>query len=149
MGCQMPRKIRRSCKDQSFGRYGPLCLWFIIFLGMNGFLPAAAGGQGPETLLSLEKLMQEPQQYLGQTLVVEGVLEALGKWSRPPFGLRSESGAVLEVSPWAPLEVLHPREGAPKLKSMAYYVGRRLRLTGRLVSEGGRLILRVTAAEEL
>ncbi|MHB8068524.1 MAG: hypothetical protein ACYDIC_11565 [Desulfobaccales bacterium] len=116
---------------------------------MNGFLLAETGGQGPETLLSLEKLMQEPQQYLGQTLVVEGVLEAQGKGFRPPFLLRSASGAALEVSPWAPLEVYHPREGAAKVKSMAYFVGRRMRLTGRLVSEGGRLILRVTAAEEL
>lgn len=145
----MLKKIRRSCKDQSFGRYGPICLWFIIFLGMNGFLPAETGGQGPETLLSLEKLMQEPQQYLGQTLVVAGVLEAQSKGFRPPFLLRAASGAALEVSPWAPIEVLHPREGAAKVKSMAYYVGRRLRLTGRLVSERGRLILRVTAAEEL
>jgi hypothetical protein len=122
---------------------------FIIFLGMSGFALAETGGQGPEALVSLEQIMQEPQPYLGRVLVVEGVLEAQGRGFRPPFRLRSESGAAVEVSPWAPLEVYRPREGAAKVKSMAYFVGRRLRLTGRLAPEGGKLILKVTSAEEL
>ncbi|MDD5641222.1 MAG: hypothetical protein PHX53_06200 [Syntrophales bacterium] len=142
-------KIRHSYKDQVSGRCGPLCLLLIVFLGMNGFALAETGTQGPAVKLSLEELMQEPRQYLGLVLVVEGVLEAQGKGSRPPFQLRSASGAAVKVSPWAPLEIYHPREGAAKVKSMAYFVGRRLRLTGRLMPEGGKFILQVTSAEEL
>ena len=145
----MIMKSRRSSKDQSFGRYKPLCLLLIIFWGMNGFALAETGTQGAAAPLSLEKLMQEPQHYLGRVLVVEGVLEAQGRGNRPPFLLRSESGAAVKVTSWVPLEIYHPRQGAAKVKSMAYFVGRRLRLTGRLASEGGKFILRVTSAEEL
>jgi len=58
---------------------------------------AETGIQRPEAPVSVEQLRQEPKQYLGRLLVVEGVLAALGKGFQPRFLLRSEGGAEVEV----------------------------------------------------
>jgi hypothetical protein len=123
--------------------------WFslrcmIIFIMMSG--STWAGTPAP---VSLEKLAQEPERYLGQEIVVEGVLEARGRALPPQFVLRADSGATLVVAPWAPVEVYHPRQGKAGVKSMADFVGKRLRLTGQLAREKGGLLLKVSSAEEL
>jgi hypothetical protein len=123
--------------------------WFslrcmVILLIMSG--SSWAGTPAP---VSLAKLAQEPEHYLGQEIVVEGVLTARGRTMPPQFLLQADSGATLAVTPWAPVEVYLPRQGKAGVKSMAAFVGKRWRLTGQLTREHGELLLKVSAAEEL
>jgi hypothetical protein len=141
----MHGKMQQCCTGTRVGRPGALCWWgLVIFLGLSSL--AQAGAEAP---VSLEQIAQEPQPYLGREIVVEGVLEARGRSLPPQFRLRSTSGATLAVSPWAPLEIYHPRQGKAGVKSMAEFVGKRLRLTGQLTQEHGSPILKVTAAQVL
>ena len=123
--------------------------------------PSAVPSTGDETpqpssVQTLHDIASNPDSLVGQQVAVEGVLEAEGQMPRLHFFLR-EGEDHLEVSAWAPLETIQPPEGGAKVKIMAYYVGRRLRLTGTLEQspaptggEGiGGLLLRVTAAEEM
>jgi hypothetical protein len=117
-------------------------------LGMSGFTLSSPGIAAEEIPVNLEKLRQEPENYLGQRIVVEGILEAQGRGRATRFWLRAGEGG-LAVTPWAPLEVYHPREGEARVKGMAHFVGRRLRLTGLLAQENGELILKVDSAQDL
>ena len=105
---------------------------------------------GEATLL--ERVLDAPQKYINEEIIVEGVLQSYGKGINPRFFLQSKEGKTLEVSPWAPLEIYHPpssQKGGTTLRPMSYFVGRRLRLTGRLQKEGERYILKVSSAGEL
>jgi hypothetical protein len=99
---------------------------------------------------TLHDIASNPDSFVGQQVAVEGVLEAEGQMPRLRFFLR-EGEDRLEVSAWAPLETIQPPEGGAKVKTMAYYVGRRLRLSGLLEQEQGGegLLLKVAVAEEL
>jgi len=98
----------------------------------------------------LHDIVANPGSYVRRQVTVEGVLETEGQMPRLHFFLRDGQDR-LEVSAWAPLETVQPPQGAAKVKSMAYYVGRRLRLTGILEQQPGGegLLLKVAVAEEL
>jgi len=127
--------------------------------GCGGLTPAAGPMPTPpraqptawpeEPAELLKRILAEPEKYLGQTITVERTLEAEGKIPHLRFFLRNEGGDGLEVSPWAPLEVVQPPGGGAKVKSMAYFVGRRLRLTGILEKGGKGDVLRVSSVQEL
>jgi len=89
---------------------------------------------------------------LGKDIVVAGVLQTAGKGFNRRFFLQEKEGITLEVMPWAPFEIYHPppsRAQQPSIKPMSYYVGRPLRLTGRLQKQGEKFVLQVSAVEEL
>jgi hypothetical protein len=105
-----------------------------------------------EAPVMLDQVLSHPQQYLDRDITVMGVLVAAGKGFPRRFFLQDQAGRTLEVTPWAPLEVFHPppsRPQPPAVKPMSYFVGRRLRLTGRLKQQGENFVLQVSAAEEL
>ena len=117
--------------------------------------PSAVPSTGDETpqpssVQTLHDIATNPDSFVGQQVAVEGVLETEGQMPRLHFFLR-EGEDHLEVSAWAPLETIQPPEGGAKVKTMAYYVGRRLRLSGLLEQEQGGegLLLKVAVAEEL
>lgn len=125
----------------------------VILLPLLGCAGAVApGGSTPEPKPEATPLpgevLDKPAMYVGRTVAVEGVLEAAGKGTQVRFFLRDDAGRRLEVSPWAPLEVVQPPEGGAQVKTMAYYVGRRLLLSGVLERGGEGYILKVTSAEE-
>jgi hypothetical protein len=136
-----------------------MALLLLLLAGLLNLSPAAGSMPGrTDTGLPhiteeeggiLTKVLQDPAKYMGQEIVVEGVLNARGKGPYPTFFLCLPSGAGLEVQPWAPLELYHPPQGQPRSKSMAYFVGRKLRLSGWLVEQGGKIILQVSSAHEL
>ncbi len=133
--------------------------WTVVLFLLAILLPllgcagaVAPGGNTPEpktapTLIP-GQVLDEPEKFLRRTIAVEGVLEAEGKGTQVRFFLRDNAGRRLEVSPWAPLEVVQPPEGDAQVKTMAYYVGRRLLLSGVLEKGGDGIILKVTSAEE-
>jgi len=115
--------------------------------------PSAVPSTGDETPQpssgqTLHDIVANPDKYVGQQVTVEGVLEAEGQIPRLRFFLRDGEDR-LEVSAWAPLETIQPPQGGAKVNTMAYYVGRRLRLAGLVEQAVEGLLLRVTVAEEL
>ncbi len=102
--------------------------------------------------MKLERLLADPQQYLDREITVEGVLVSPGKGFYRRFFLQDQEGASLEVSPWAPLETFQPPSSTrerPPPKVMRNFVGRPLRLTGRLQKQGEGFIFKVSAVAEL
>lgn len=124
----------------------------IILLGLLlgcGQVPqpvtTPAGDTNPRT-----NIWSDPAGYLGQEVTVEGVLEAEGQGRDVRFFLRGSGDARLEVTTWAPLEVVQPPDpGTPAPKIMLNYVGKTLRLTGIVDKAGDGYILTVGTAEEL
>jgi hypothetical protein len=105
-----------------------------------------AGGDSPRT----DDILSDPARYLGQEVAVEGVLEAEGQGRDVHFYLRGSGEARLEVTTWAPLEVMQPSDpNSPVPKIMLDYVGKTLRLTGVVTQAGDGYILTVSHAEEL
>ena len=102
----------------------------------------------PSSVQLLHDIATNPDKYVGQQVIVEGILEAEGQMPRLRFFLRDGEDR-LEVSAWAPLETIQPPQGGAKVNTMAYYVGRRLRLAGLVEQAVEGLLLRVTVAEEL
>jgi hypothetical protein len=135
----------------------PERIWWLGLVLFLLVLPVAVQAMPPHPRLddkvvrpgSMNQIFQEPEKYLDREVIVEGTLEGEGRGLAVTFFLRADSGARLQTDPWAPLEVYHPRESGPLPKSMANYVGRRLRLTGRLQAQGGRIILQVSSVKEL
>lgn len=105
-----------------------------------------ARAQDPAQLL--RDVLLEPEAYLGKEITVEGLLEVEGKMPRLRFFLHGEEGQRLEVSSWAPFEVVRPPSGGGSVKTMVDYVGRRLCLTGVLERKEGGIILTVSVVEE-
>lgn len=94
-------------------------------------------------------MLAAPAEYAGQQITVSGVLEFEGQMPQMRFFLRSARGRLLEVTPWLPLEVMHPPSGGTAPKTMASYVGLALCLTGTLEQGSTGFIVRVeTAAEQ-
>jgi len=133
--------------------------WMVVLLLLATLFPllgcagaVAPGGDSsePKTVPTLVpgQIPDQPEKYLRQTIAVEGVLEAEGRGTQVRFFLRDDAGRRLEVSPWAPLEVMQPPEGGTPPKTMADFVGRRLLLSGVLEKGGENYILKVTSAEE-
>ncbi len=122
----------------------------LPLLGCAGAVAPGGNTPKPETAPTLipGQVLDEPEKFLRQTIAVEGVLEAEGKGIQVRFFLRDNAGRRLEVSPWAPLEVVQPPEGGAAPKTMAYFVGRRLLLSGVLERGGENYILKVTSVEE-
>jgi len=103
-------------------------------------------------IVMLDTVLADPEKYLDKEIVVEGVLQAAGKGFNRRFFLQDKEGRTLEVWPWAPLEVYHPppsQKERPLVKPMGYFVGRHLRLTGRLQQQRERFVFQVSTATEL
>ena len=95
-------------------------------------------------------IWSNPAGYLGQEVTIEGTLEVEGKGLDVRFFLRGPGEARLQVTPWAPLEVMHPPGGeGPRPKTMADYVGRQMRLSGVIARMGEDWLLQVEKAEEM
>jgi hypothetical protein len=102
----------------------------------------------PSSVLPLHDVVTDPDKYVGQQVTVEGVLEAEGQMPRLRFFLVDGTDR-LEISPWAPVEAVQSPQGGGKVKTMAYYAGLRLRLTGILEKGDAGPLLKVSVAEEL
>jgi hypothetical protein len=96
----------------------------------------------------LHDITTNPDLYVGKQVIVEGVLESRGQMPNPRFFLRDEAGDLLEVAPWAPLEVIQSPLGKTGPKAMSYYTGKQLRLTGTIEKGPEGAILQVSAVEE-
>jgi len=105
---------------------------------------ATPSGSGP----TLHDIVTNPDQYVGQTVTVEGVLEAEGQMPRVRFFLR-DGNDRLEASPWAPLETVQAPQGEAPHTTMAYFVGLRLRLSGILEKGAEGPVLKVSVILEL
>ncbi len=137
-----------------------LALVLIPLAGCGGGSPAVSPlptpAPQPTAGQMLHDIVANPDKYVGRQVTVEGVLEAEGQMPRVRFFLAPDASAGLrdgddrlEVSPWAPLETIQPPQGGIPVKSMVYYVGRRLRLTGVLERGSEGLLLKVSVVEEL
>ncbi len=131
--------------------------WPVLLIAL-ALLAACTMGQATPVLAptpttpsapGLKEVLADPGRYLGQEVTVEGVLQAEGSGVQDHFLLGGADGSRLEVSPWAPLEVVHPPDGGPAPPTMQTYVGRPLRLTGTLEKRGEGFLLVVSRVEEL
>lgn len=122
----------------------------LLLMGCAGWVAPAGSTPEPKAPPTLVpgQVLDEPEKFVRQTIAVEGVLEAEGRGAQVRFFLRDDAGRRLEVSPWAPLEVVQPPEGEAQVKTMAYFVGRKLLLRGVLEKGDEGYILKVTSAEE-
>lgn len=103
-----------------------------------------------ESAQMIKRVLTDQEKYVGKNITIEGILEAEGQGLSPRFFLRNDAGERVEVSPWAPLEVVQRPGGEVKVKTMLDFVGRRLRLTGTVEkAPSGSIILKVASAEEL
>lgn len=102
----------------------------------------------PSSVQLLHDIVTNSDKYAGRQVTTDGVLEAEGQMPRVRFFLRDGNDRV-EVSSWAPIETIQPPQGETRVKSMVYYAGRRLRLTGILEKGDEGLLLQVSVAEEL
>ncbi|MGC8873832.1 MAG: hypothetical protein ACP5SI_05210 [Chloroflexia bacterium] len=140
---------------RSIGRLGLAFAALAILAGCGPSTVAPAATPQPTPAVQekpaelLRRLIADPGVFLGQKVTVEGILEAEGKGRDVRFFLRAAGGGRLEVTPWAPLEVVRPPEGGKQPKSMPEFVGRHLRLTGTVVKGGSGWILQVESCEEL
>lgn len=123
----------------------------ISLLGLIlGCGPAPQAEPTLQATPALPDIWSNPAAYVGQEVTVEGTLEAEGQGLDVRFFLRGPGEARLQVTPWAPLEVMHPPDsGGPRPKTMLDYIGQRFRLTGPIAKAGEDLLLQVRQAEEL
>lgn len=110
--------------------------------------PSAAETPTGDAGRLLHDITTNPNLYAGRQVTVEGVLEERGQMPAPRFFLRGTAGDLLEVIPWVPVEVIQPPQGGTAPRSMAYFTGRQLRLTGIVQSGPDGAVLQVSAAEE-
>ncbi len=95
-----------------------------------------------------EEIWSNPESFFGQEVVIEGILEAEGQGLDARFFLRGPGDARLEVTAWAPLEVMHPPGGeGPRPKIMLDYVGQKVQLAGVVAQSGDGYILKVSLAQ--
>lgn len=117
---------------------------------LMGCGPAFQMEPTPPPATALPDIWSNPAAYLGQEVTVEGTLEAEGRGLDVRFFLRGPGEARLQVTPWAPLEVMHPPGGeGPRPRIMADYVGRTMRLSGVIARIGEDWLLQVEKAEEM
>jgi len=90
----------------------------------------------------------DPAAYVGKQVIVEGVLEATGDMPNAAFFLGDGQGHRLATSAWAPLEVVQPAQGTGQPKTMASFVGKKLRLTGIVTQAAEGYLLEVAQAVE-
>lgn len=120
---------------------------------VNGFPQSrAADCPGDRFSESIEQVLDNPEAFIGCEIVVEGTLEADDAEGHPIFSMRTASGGSLVVWSWAPLE--KSPEDSDNLSSnihpMSYFIGRKLRIKGRLVQErSGKVVLEASLVEEL
>ena len=117
----------------------------VLLAGCTAVSPEAT--EQPSQMIKL--ILADKDKYMGKQVTIEGILEAEGQGLNVRFFLRADDGERLEVSPWAPLEVIQSPTGeVPQAKSMVSYVGLRLRLTGIVESATNGIILNVSLAEK-
>lgn len=100
----------------------------------------------PSDLLSL--VASDPAAYVGQQVIVEGVLESEGGMPNPAFYLSDGQGHRLATSAWVAIEAVQPPQGGVQPKTMSEFVGKQLRLTGEVARAGERYLLEVSSALE-
>ena len=112
----------------------------------RGTSPLATPEPDPAALLTAVSL--DPAAYAGKQVIVEGVLEATGDMPNAAFFLSDGRGHRLATSAWAPLEVVQPAQGTVQPKTLAVFVGKKLRLTGIVTQAGEGYLLEVAQAVE-
>jgi len=121
-----------------------------LLLGCGQVPPQPAATSVADESRHAGNVWSDPAAFLGDEVTIEGVLEAEGQGLDVRFFLRGTGEARLEVTTWAPLEVMHPpAPGTPVPKTMLSYVGKTLRLTGVVDQAGDGYILTVRTVEEL
>ncbi len=93
--------------------------------------------------------LDEPQKYVGKTVVVDGILELDAMSGQPIYYLQGGMGGRVQVTPWAPVDVIPPTGTGPAPKSMADYLGKHMRLTGKMTKAGDAFVIEVEKAEEV
>jgi hypothetical protein len=109
---------------------------------------------GTSLKVEIEVIAKDPAKFSDRLLETEGVLKNAGGnyFTDLRLVLTGNKGGEIEVTAWAPLEVPPPRPGPNRPrrpKVMSDFLDRRMRLTGRLEDQSGKLILRVEKAEEI
>ena len=108
---------------------------------------------GLESLGEMEDIMDNPEIFIGCKILVQGVLERGEGEDSSTYSLRAPSGRTVEVWPWAPEDDPESRarlrvQGV--VRSMSSFLGRQLRIVGRLVQErSGKVVVEVSSVEEL
>jgi hypothetical protein len=113
----------------------------------------AQGCPDEESPSAVEQVLENPETSLGCRIVVQGTLHRIQGVHRIIYSIEVGPGLSLEVWPWAPDEDERTR-GADASeedgRSMPSYLGKELRIEGRLIREkSGRIVLEASIVEEL
>ena len=113
-------------------------------------------GQGcpdEDSQRAVAQISEDPELYVGCRLILQGTLYRMQGVDQILYSMKLSSGESFEVRSWA------PDEGAPRAeqgesedgaRGMASYVGRELRIEGKLVRErNGRIVVEASIVEEL
>lgn len=106
-----------------------------------------------ESPRSLEPILENPEEYIGCKVLVEGVLEKEESDERTIYSIDMGQERTFQIWPWAPDEndrSQRPGIDASNLQPMSSYVGRKLRILGHLVKErSGRIVIEASIIEEV
>jgi hypothetical protein len=105
-----------------------------------------------ESSSALEKMLESPEEFIGCKIVVEGALEKEAEEGLVFYALRTGTDRTLAVWPWAPEEndPSQDLKSSNITKTMSHFIGRQLRIAGRLVKElSGRVVLEASIVEEI
>jgi len=109
---------------------------------------------GTTLKVEIEVIAKDPAKFSDRLLETEGVLKNAGGnyFTDLRLVLTGKNGGEIEVTAWAPLEVPPPRPGPSRPrrpKVMSDFLGKKIKLTGRLEVQPEKIILRVEKAEEI
>ncbi len=93
--------------------------------------------------------LDEPQKYVGKKVTVDGILELDAMSGQPIYYLQGGQGGKVQATPWAPVDVIPPAGNGPAPKSMADYLGKHMRVTGKMTKVGDIFVIEVEKAEEI
>lgn len=104
---------------------------------LAGVCAAAPTEQDPQAQpVSIEALASSPEQYLGKTVHVNGVLENEGKnyFTDMRLILKDNEGHFVDVRPWLPLETPPAPPNAPgsKPETLSRFLGKKVDLVAAL-----------------
>jgi hypothetical protein len=124
----------------------------LSLTSMDG-APLAYAQCSPGLALSYDQMLETPEDFIGCSIRIEGFLDSEDAGDGPVYTVRTGQGRSLEVRSWVPDgegRSRYPSKIPDSFRTMAYFTGRRLALSGQLVRERtGSVVLEVSSVEVL
>lgn len=136
-------------------------LALLVWIGLLTLFPGQGIGQTPEQQYcpdiesprAMEPILENPEEYLGCKIVVEGTLEKEEGSEKATYSIDMGQERSIQIWPWAPEESELPKSPAQEpsnLQTMSSLVGHRFRILGHIVQgRGGRIVIEASIIQQL